>query len=166
MARENAVATIFAGRTDDELIEGEDLSLAKITEKWGCTKLQLRCWIDADPGRRSRVDVAREAAADFCDREAERILRDLKPDSTAAEIARARELAQHLRWRARVRNPSGYGDKVTVAHASAPEIERLTNAELVVIAGRCGIVIDGEAESIEDRIAARRPEGSRSHLNE
>ena len=62
----------------------------------------------------ARVREARTDSADAIADKAEEVLRDLKPDSTPAEVSRARELAQHYRWLSKVRKPKVYGDKVDV----------------------------------------------------
>jgi hypothetical protein len=147
MTTRQPIAKTFADRTTAELcrlIEDEDMSMLDIANAWGVPKPSLQIWIDSDPARATASRVARENAADFCDREAERILRDLSAKSTMAELGRARELAQHLRWRARVRCPARYSEKIqlAVAHADIPA-ERLPTAELQAIAARKGLVIDG-----------------------
>ena len=134
------------------MIEGEDFQLAKIAEKWGCTRLQVQRWIDLDDDRRARVEIARQNAADVCDRKAEQVLLDLRSDATAGDIARARELASHYRWQARVRNPQRYGDHKTVGVTiSSMPAEQMSNAELYAIAktaGLTGCIIEGFAADL------------------
>ncbi len=152
MAETKKSAVIFAGRSDDALvamIENQDASLQSIADKWGCTKLQLQRWIDASPERAARCREARKAAADFCDREAERVLRALKPDSTGAEIAKARELASHLRWRARVRDPAAYGEKFTVEQRVIPaDPQQMSDAELDRLIAMGKPLLEGRAELV------------------
>jgi len=148
-----SVAILLASHDTNELcdlIERKDLSLQGIAEAWGCTKRQLQLWIDGDPQRAQRAREARENAADWCDREAEKVLRDLKPDATVAEVARARELAQHYRWRARVRNPATHGEKVQVAHNhTLLDPKLMSDAQLLAIAAQGGLTIDGESEPVD-----------------
>jgi hypothetical protein len=153
VVKPNSLAIVFAGRTEDELlelIESEDFSLAKIAECWGVTRLQVQRWIDSNPGRRARVETARQNAADACDRKAEAVLLAIPSDATAGDIARARELAAHYRWQARVRNPARYGEKIRIDHALDVQPEQMSDAQLALIAARRGIVIDGEAELLPE----------------
>lgn len=53
------------------------------------------------------------SAATYADK-AEEVLHDITKDSNTVEMARARELAQHYRWKAAKRNPRSFGDKVDV----------------------------------------------------
>jgi hypothetical protein len=140
------VAVLLAAHDANELcdlIERRDLSMQGIAELWGCTKRQLQLWIDSD--------YRRENAADWCDREAERVLLDLTPQATVAEVARARELAQHYRWRARVRNPSTHGDKVQVDHRINMPADDMTDAQLeaIVRAGNLHLTIEGKCEDAD-----------------
>jgi transposase-like protein len=130
------------------LIETQDLSMQGIAEAWGCTKRQLQLWIDGDSDRSQRAKEARQNAADWCDREAERVLRDLTPGATVAEVARARELAQHYRWRARVRNPATHGDKIVVEVKQGMDPALMSDAALVAIANGGRTTIEGFAELV------------------
>lgn len=123
--------------------------MQEIADRWGCTKRQLQLWIDADPHRASQATQARKEAADWCDREAEKVLRDLTPDATVAEVARARELAQHYRWRARVRNPVTHGDKLQVDHKLPVIPHSLTDEQLEAIAASA-LTIEGECDTVAE----------------
>jgi hypothetical protein len=134
------------------------MSLLAIANAWGCTKRQLQLWIDGDKTRADRAKEARENAADWADRQAEKILLDLKPGATPSEIAQARELAAHYRWRARVRNPATHGDKITVDHKRTMDPSMMSDAELAFIASGSGITIEGDAEIISPMETLTRPE--------
>lgn len=53
------------------------------------------------------------SAATYADK-AEEVLQEITKDSNTIEMARARELAQHYRWKSAKRNPRMFGDKVDV----------------------------------------------------
>jgi len=152
MRKRTSVAVALAGHATHELcdlIERLDMSMQAIADRWGCTKRQLQLWIDADPHRAMRAKQARRNAADWCDRQAYKVLEDLPADATVAQVARAREMAIHLRWRAKVRDPLTYGDKVSVDHQMTVNPAQLSDNELLAIAAG-GMVIDGEAEELEE----------------
>lgn len=60
----------------------------------------------------ARVREALQISADSYSDKAEQVLLDAK--SNLIEISRARELAQHYRWKASKRNPGKFGDKLDV----------------------------------------------------
>lgn len=150
MRQRTSVAVALASHATHELcdlISRLDLSLQAIADRWGCTKRQLQLWIDSDPHRAMRAKQARQEAADWCDRRAFEVLEELPADATVAQVARAREMAIHLRWRARVRNPLTHGDKVQVDHTVNLNPAKLTDAQLEAIAASA-MAIEGEAEDI------------------
>lgn len=63
----------------------------------------------------ARVREALLISADSYADKAEEVL--LHAESDKNEIARAKELAQHYRWKSSKRNPQGYGDKIDVTSA-------------------------------------------------
>ena len=52
------------------------------------------------------------ASAYTCDIKAEDAIKAITDDASKSAVARQRELASHYRWRAKVRNPDVYGDRV------------------------------------------------------
>lgn len=68
-------------------------------------------WIGADPERSARAREARSAASAMYDEQAQQAILDA---TDPLSLAKARELAQHLRWRASKVDPGSYGDKVQV----------------------------------------------------
>ena len=70
----------------------------------------VRTWGVRDPAFGERLRQSREASAAHWDEMAERVL--IEADATKEEIARARELAQHYRWRASKYAPRDYGDRM------------------------------------------------------
>lgn len=102
----------------------------------GCAIYSIQLWISATPERAERVAAARRASADTADDLALETLRD-----EAVEPSRAREIAAHLRWRAKARAPAVYGDRTTVdatvSVTDRPIAELRREAE--AIAARLGV---------------------------
>lgn len=71
-------------------------------------------WLDSNPGHSARALEARRVTAVLWDQEAEKAIREAP--AIAEEMTRARELAQHFRWRAAKLNPRQYGDKLDLTH--------------------------------------------------
>lgn len=91
----------------DAIRNGE--TLTGISRALGVARSSLLVWISADPDRSARVREARQDAASFYE---ERALEELAQSETPFELARAKEIAHHLRWRASKVNSKEYGDKV------------------------------------------------------
>lgn len=68
----------------------------------------LLLWLRSDPDRSARADAAWAESAEMFDEEALEVLR------TEEDVQRAREIASHLRWRSKTRQPQRYGDRQTV----------------------------------------------------
>jgi hypothetical protein len=75
---------------------------------------RLAMWIDSDPERSQACARARETSAQSFEERAQEEIEDAKDPF---ELAKARELAVHWRWRAKAVNPRRYGDKVAVGGA-------------------------------------------------
>ena len=90
----------------------EGLSYAAIGKKLKMPGTRVWKWVQADEERQMAARDALQASADFSDAQAEAVLKSLNRSSTGAEIAKARELAQHYRWRASKRNPRVYGERI------------------------------------------------------
>jgi hypothetical protein len=71
----------------------------------------LATWIEADPERSRACARARELSAQAFEERAEEAIADAKD---MFELAKAKELAAHWRWRAKAVNPKSYGDKVDI----------------------------------------------------
>jgi len=93
----------------DMLIDG--LTYRKIAESLKIPLSTLHDFVSR-PEHFARAQTALNISAQTFDDMAEQILRDAKSDKN--EIQRARELAQHFRWRAAKRNPQRFGEKVDV----------------------------------------------------
>lgn len=97
-------------------------SVGAIADALGIPKRTMWDWIDADSARSARVRASREKSAEAEDDKAEAVLAGLTAASTPAEVARARELASHYRWRASKRNPKTYGDKLDLNHSGKVDL--------------------------------------------
>lgn len=84
-----------------------------IAEDLGVSPGSLVAWIAADPERSARVREARAQTALMWDDKATHVIEEAKDQF---ELAKAKELAHHYRWRAAKIAPREYGDKVDVNH--------------------------------------------------
>lgn len=100
----NAVEPIL-----ERIAEGQ--SFRKICKDVGVSLATLAQWLDDNPERIQAHARARQLAADAFDELAEQRIDEA---SDPFELAKARELATHYRWRAKAANPKRYGDKTTV----------------------------------------------------
>lgn len=107
----------------ERLIAGE--SQRAIAESIGVSQATLINWIAADPERSAHAREARIAAARSFDEKAEQFLIDA---GDPFELAKARELASHYRWKASKSNPREYGDKMEIEQKTT--ITDLTEEQL------------------------------------
>lgn len=105
----------------DDIIDGK--SYAQIAKSVGVSKAAIARWLAADPNRSARAREALIQSAQGEDDKAEEVLLDKEIDPI-----RARELASHYRWRARVRNPREYGEKIDINQKTT--VVNLSNEEL------------------------------------
>lgn len=75
----------------------------------------LQTWLEAVPERSARAREARRLAARLYDEEA---LTGIQLAKDQFSLAKAKEAAHHLRWRAAKIDPKGYGDKLGIGAAS------------------------------------------------
>lgn len=103
-----------------------------IAGKIGVDRRQLRTWISAVEDRRLAVQAAIEDSASTEDQRALQVLQELPADATPAQIAQARELASHYRWRAKVRNQKVYGEKqeLTIKEPASAMTDEALDAEI------------------------------------
>jgi hypothetical protein len=94
----------------DRLVSGE--TQTAICKSIGVTKGSLRRWIALTEERRGAVHEARVASAQAFDDMAEAEIRKAK---NPFQLAKARDLSHHLRWRASKAAPKEYGDKLELA---------------------------------------------------
>lgn len=131
--------TDFFGLTEDDLLERIDSGemLTAIAASVGKSKSMLGRWIAADEGRSARVREARILAAEAWDAAAQA---GIEGAADPFELAKAKEIAHHLRWRASKIAPKVYGDKiqtevtgkdggpVQVSQSLSPEVAALAAA--------------------------------------
>lgn len=90
----------------ERIIGGQ--SYRELARELGISVGSLTWWIDGDEERSHACACAREAAAQSFD---EIALENIESASDPFELAKAREMATHLRWRAKAVNQKKYGDK-------------------------------------------------------
>lgn len=95
----------------------DGLSYRAVAKKLKMNVSVLTRWVAADTARAAQVREARIASAKAFADEARQVIEDAK-DPFA--LARAKELAHHLRWEASRANPRDYGDRVQNEH-TGPE---------------------------------------------
>ena len=123
----------------------DGLSQRQIATKLKVSSGALTEWMGRDPERFARAREARADTAQHWDEEAERVL---KAASDQLEAMKARELAHHYRWRAKVIAPKIYGDKVSVD--ANLTLEGLVNQSLQISRDTLSPpVIEGQAEPEE-----------------
>ena len=82
----------------------------------GVTVGKLSQWIASNEEHSARAREARIHAARIWD---EKALDVIEQAADPFELQRARELAQHYRWRASKTAPKDYGDKIQAEHTGA-----------------------------------------------
>jgi len=85
-------------------------SLTSLARENGVGVATLLDWIESSPERSALAREARTHAARIWDERAEECI---TMAADPFELAKARELAQHYRWRAKAVAPRDYGDRVT-----------------------------------------------------
>lgn len=86
----------------------EGVTYRQIAAKYEMGVARLCAWMEADVERSQACARAREASAQSYEEMAEE---DIQNASDVFELSKARELAIHRRWRAKVVNPKKYGDR-------------------------------------------------------
>lgn len=93
----------------------EGMGYGEISRKYGVGQARLFDWLAAVPERSARARAARsEAAASY----EEQAARGIEEARDPFELAKAKELAYHLRWRASKVNPREYGEKLDVTQTT------------------------------------------------
>lgn len=90
-------------------------------------KLSTLHYHTSTPEHSARVSQALEISAQTYEEKAELIL--ITAEASAYEMQRARELAQHYRWKAAKRSPKKYGDKIATEHSGEVKITSMTPDE-------------------------------------
>ncbi|WP_186126376.1 hypothetical protein [Burkholderia gladioli] len=108
----------------------DGIPLRKIATGLGVSQGSLIAWLAADPERSARAREARRATAQMWEEMAEKVIEEA---TTKIQLARARELAHHYRWRASKIAPAEFGNKVqaeiTGAEGGPIKTEAVVNVE-------------------------------------
>ena len=91
-------------------------TMTAISREIGVSVGKLSAWLVSDEERSARAREARSHAARIWDERAEDALAEAQEPF---ELARAKELAHHYRWRASKIAPREYGDKLVNEHTGA-----------------------------------------------
>lgn len=119
------------------IVDGQ--SYRQIAGKAGVSLSLLAGWMDANPERSRACARARELSAQAFDEQALRVVETAKD---VFALAKAKEMAVHLRWRAKAANPRRYGDKVALGGSDdlppmqTRSVVSLSNEELLAIAAQ------------------------------
>lgn len=103
-------------------------TLTAIAEDLGISIGTLLTWIEANPERSARAREARARTARLWDEKATKVIEDA---ADPFELAKAKELSHHYRWRASKIAPRDYGDKLALGQADdlAP-LHKMTDEQL------------------------------------
>jgi hypothetical protein len=121
----------------DRILDGE--SQKSIARSLKIDQRRIAHWLALDEAKSAKMREAQRLSSKHWDEEAERVLKAIKDNP--GSIARARELASHYRWRAKVYNPRDYGDRVDVNGTTKV-------VHLVNLGGRGS----GEAETVQGEV--------------
>ena len=102
------------------IVDGE--MLTTIAHSLGTGVSKLSEWISSDPERSARAREARIAAAATY---ADQALQAIKNAADPFELAKAKEEAHHLRWRASKSDPGRFGEKLGVEHSGGMTFEAI-----------------------------------------
>jgi hypothetical protein len=128
VARERLDAVGFEAVCAD-LADGK--TLTSIASAAGVSYGSLHAWLNFDAERSARAREARQRTACMWD---EMAAAGIEAATTAFQLAKAKELAHHYRWRASKIAPKEYGEKVTVGEADALAASRIVRIERVIVA--------------------------------
>lgn len=109
---------------------GDEATLTAIAREASVATATLLNWINLDADRSARVKAARTQMAAVWD---ERATEVIVSATTPFELAKARELAQHYRWRASKISPA-YNDKVVQEH-TGPNGGPVSVTKIELVAG-------------------------------
>lgn len=105
----------------ERISDGE--SMSSIARSLGMQLISFRDWLELDDTRFARAHKAMAVAAYAYAEQAQEAIEAIDENASQATVARQRELASHLRWKAKMFNRSQFGDKVTqevIGDASRP----------------------------------------------
>lgn len=118
------------------LADGE--TQMSIAASLGISRSMLTQWILAVPERSVRAREARTQASGAFD---EMALQEIQGATDPFSLAKAREIAQHYRWKASKADPLTYGDRTTLAgDPNAPLVPKtvitMTEEQLLTVAAQ------------------------------
>lgn len=127
---------------EDNIIHriADGASLTTLGAEIGVSRVTLHDWLHANPERSARARQARQRSAEAFEECAEQ---EIRAASDPFKLAKAKELAHHFRWAARVRSPATHGEKLEIAgNKEAPlkvehklDTSGLTDEQLRALAG-------------------------------
>lgn len=137
----------FRGTSEDDIIHRIAVggSISKIAEEFAVHRSVLWKWLEADEKRSARAKEAREHAAEAFDDQAERGIADA---FDPFELAKAKERAHHLRWRASKIAPKRYGEKLQVE--AEVSTKTTTDEQLLGMLAKFGISVAVEPPAETD----------------
>lgn len=105
---EQALNIIGLDEICDRILGGE--SVRQLCGEFKVGVASFWRWVSLDAERSARVKSARQASAASIDEKALEVLQD-----NSIPVDRAREIASHMRWQARVRDPRQFGEKLELS---------------------------------------------------
>ena len=99
------------------------VTLTEIARNLDVSIGSLLAWRDKDPERSARALEARQRRAEMWD---ELAVTQIMAAEDRFELDRAKEIAHHYRWRAKMMNPAVYGDRTTIAGDQAAPLYTVT----------------------------------------
>lgn len=121
-------------------------TISAIAAELGVSTYAMRVWMVEDPVRSVRAHEARRHAAWAYDEDAQQRIEEARD---AHELAKAKEIANHFRWRASKINPKLYGDRIdATVTINVGLADRLSAAMARRISGR---VVDVEPDALTDQ---------------
>lgn len=122
-------------------------SVGAILAEIGAGRGALRRWLDdpEHPERRPAYEAARTASADSQQERALSVLEALPDDPSTGQVAKAREIANHLRWAAARIDPASYGDRIKIERPVEDLDSAALSAEIDALQQRLGIKAGGAA---------------------
>lgn len=118
------------GKIDDiiqMIIDGETYRV--IADKYKVALSTLHAHLSKDEHSARTREALDYSASTYADK-AEKVLKNISKESVQIEMHRARELAQHYRWKAGKRAPKKYGERVQTEHSGSVAITPVTGIEV------------------------------------
>jgi hypothetical protein len=133
----------------DRIVAGETMSA--VAASWGVSRGSVVNWLAASSERGERARVARMMSAAAFDELAETAIREARDPF---ELAKARELAIHLRWRAAKCDP-GYSARFAAGATGLPVVEE--ELDLMETARRIAFILNRAQRQLDTEEVVRLP---------